>query len=428
MDARFASLFGVAPDLAERGASLEHFMQIIHPDDRLDVIAAVTQAMQEGIAYDINYRTLPETGKTTWVNARGRMAIDADSGKRLFSGVATDITERKEAELVSQEADRRKDEFLAMLAHELRNPLAPISAAAALLRLPTLAPERLAKTSEVISRQVAHMTNLIDDLLDVSRVTRGLVTLDMQKVSLGDILTEATEQVAPLVRAKRQRFTLQLTPETLLICADKKRMVQVLSNILNNAAKYTPDGGQILLATTVTATHVNICVTDDGIGMEPAFTSRAFELFSQAERSSDRASGGLGLGLALVKSLVQLHHGSVSASSAGIGTGSTFSVTLPRLAERDPTDDRVLFGGAVARDMAPLRIVIVDDNKDAALMLSMLLESFGHQITVESASKTALAHSANVRPDVFLLDIGLRKWMAMPLPVVYARNRRRLTL
>jgi PAS domain S-box-containing protein len=407
MDERFASLFGVAHDVAERGASLEHFTQRIHPDDRTGVVAAVTQAMQDGAGYDIDYRTVPEAGKTVWVSAMGRMFTDAQSGKRRFAGVATDITGRKEAELALREADRRKDEFLAMLAHELRNPLAPISAAAALLRMRTLDQDRVALTSEVIGRQVAHMTHLIDDLLDVSRVTRGLVTLEMAEVPLGGILTDAVEQATPLVRAKNQRIALQLAPEATVVCGDKKRLVQVLSNILNNAAKYTPDGGHILLATTVSATHVRIDVTDNGIGMDPAFASRAFELFSQAERSSDRASGGLGLGLALAKSLVELHHGTVSAFSAGMGTGSTFSLVLPRLARRGDRESGSLSDDAARQGAAPLRIVVVDDNEDAALMLAMLLEAVGHEVTVEHAARAALAHSAAARPDVFLLDIGL---------------------
>ena len=407
MDERFASLFGVGHDVAEQGASLEHFTQIIHPDDRADVIAAVTQAMQDGVAYDIAYRTVPEPGKTMWVSAMGRMFTEAQSGKRRFAGVATDITARKQAELALLEAGQRKDEFLAMLAHELRNPLAPISAAAALLRMPTLDPARVATTSAVIGRQVAHMTNLIDDLLDVSRVTRGLVSLEMAEEPLGGIVTDAVEQATPLIRARGHRFSLQLAPENALVRGDKKRLVQVLSNILNNAAKYTPDGGHILLATTVTPDHVQVDVTDDGIGMAPAFASRAFDLFSQAERSSDRASGGLGLGLALAKSMVELHHGTVQAYSAGAGTGSRFSLVLPRVPERGGTDGAALLDAGAQHGTAPLRIVVVDDNRDAALMLAMLLEAVGHQVTVEYAAKAALAHSAAARPDVYLLDIGL---------------------
>lgn len=407
MDGRFASLFGVTPDVAERGASLEYFTQIIHPDDRGNVIAAVSQAMQNDAAYDIDYRTVPEAGKTVWVSAKGRMFMDAQSGKRRFAGVATDITGRKEAELALRDADRRKDEFLAMLAHELRNPLAPISAAASLLRMRTLDAKRVALTSDVIGRQVAHMTNLIDDLLDVSRVTRGLVTLDIAEEPLGGIINDAIEQATPLIRAKGQRISLQLAPEPMVVSGDKKRLVQALSNILNNATKYTPDGGHILLATTFEAARVRIDVTDDGVGMDPAFSSRAFELFSQAERSSDRASGGLGLGLALVKSLVELHQGTVSAFSAGIGKGSTFSLSLPCLLEREVHQGGTRYDDAARPDMSPLRVMIVDDNQDAALMMAMLLEAASHEVIVKHSAKAALERSAVARPDVFLLDIGL---------------------
>ncbi len=407
MNERFASLFGVEPDVADRGASLEYFMQLIHSDDRPDVTAAVTRAMQEGAAYDIDYRIVPQDGKTVWVSVKGQVFTDEQSGKRRFAGVATDITGRKEAELALQDADRRKDEFLAMLAHELRNPLAPISAAAALLRMRTLDPDRVAMTSDVIGRQVAHMTHLIDDLLDVSRVTRGLVALDMKEEELGSIIADAVEQVTPLIRSKNQRISIQLATQTTLVCGDKKRLVQVLSNILNNAAKYTPGGGHILLTSTVTSTHVQINVADNGIGMDPALVNRAFELFSQAERSSDRASGGLGVGLALVKSLVELHKGTVSAFSAGVGTGSTFSLVLPRIAECDEKKSSAALENAWREGAAPLRIVVVDDNQDAALLLAMLLEAIGHKVTVEYTSKAALAHSASAAPDVFLLDIGL---------------------
>ncbi|QBE66411.1 hybrid sensor histidine kinase/response regulator [Pseudoduganella lutea] len=407
MDERFASLFGVTPDVAEQGARLEYFTQIIHPDDRDNVIAAVSQAMQNDAAYDIDYRTVPKIGRTVWVSVKGRMFTDVQSGKRRFAGVATDITSRKEAELALRNADRRKDEFLAMLAHELRNPLAPISAAASILRMRTLDPKHVAVTSEVISRQVAHMTNLIDDLLDVSRVTRGLVTLAIAEEPLGGIINDAIEQATPLMRAKGQRITLQLAAEPVVVCGDKKRLVQALSNILNNATKYTPDGGHILLATTFKAARVQIDVTDTGVGMDPNFTSRAFELFSQAERSSDRASGGLGLGLALVKSLVELHQGTVSAFSAGIGKGSTFSLILPCLLEREVKPDSTLYDDAAHRGMPSLRIMIVDDNQDAALMMAMLLEAASHEVIVKHSAKAALEHFAVARPDVFLLDIGL---------------------
>ncbi len=406
MDDRFATLFGISEDVAQHGADLDRFTGIIHPDDRAQVIAAVKHAIATGAPYEIDYRTMPGSGQTFWVTAKGQMFTEAATGKRRFAGVAIDISERKRIELLLQEEGKRKDDFLAMLAHELRNPLAPISAAASLLRMRALDERRIIMTSEIIGRQVDHMTNLIDDLLDVSRVNRGLVTLDMQALDLAGVIADAVEQATPAIRTRQQHISLQLARAPVIVCADQKRLVQVLANILNNAAKYTPEGGNIVLTTILTATHVEIGISDDGIGMAPDFAGRAFDLFTQAERTSDRASGGLGLGLALVKSLVELHHGTVQASSAGIGLGSTFTLRLPRVVQP------AAVAGSAAPDVAaasaaPLQIMVVDDNRDAALMLSMLLEAVGHHVTVEYGSMAALAHSRAARPDVFLLDIGL---------------------
>lgn len=406
MDDRFAKLFGMAHEVAQRGADLDRFTAMIHPDDRGSVIAAVEHAIATGEAYEIDYRTTPRSGQIAWVTAKGKMFTEVATGKRRFAGVAIDITERKQRQLALVEEAKRKDEFLAMLAHELRNPLAPISAAAALLRMRSLDEKRVIMTSQVIGRQVEHMTHLIDDLLDVSRVTRGLVELDMHALNLDTIVTDAVEQVAPAIRARQQHISVQLAPASASVNGDRKRLVQVLANILGNAAKYTPEGGHIVLATTVTAQHVEVAISDDGIGMEPGFASRAFDLFAQAERSSDRASGGLGLGLALVKSLVELHHGSVQAASAGIGQGSTFTLRLPRIVAPVNAPDNGEEASLVA-EVAPLHIMVVDDNRDAALMLSMLLEAAGHRVTLAYGSMAALASAHSAAPDVFLLDIGL---------------------
>ncbi|HEY1230958.1 MAG TPA: ATP-binding protein, partial [Ramlibacter sp.] len=261
-------------------------------------------------------------------------------------------------------------------------------------------------TSQIIGRQVRHMTALVDDLLDVSRVTRGRVELEKTALDVGQIAAEAVEQVAPLVQARRQQLSVVQPPAQLLVCGDKKRLVQVLSNILNNAAKYTPEGGHLRLEVQAGEREVRIEVSDDGIGMAPDVVARAFDLFAQAERSVDRASGGLGLGLALVKSLVELHGGTVACDSPGLGKGSRFVVTLPRLAERAPAAQ----GGSGGEDAAgagPLRILVVDDNEDAADTLAMLLEVSGHEVMVEHSPHRALARAKEAAPQVCLLDIGL---------------------
>ena len=230
-----------------------------------------------------------------------------------------------------QREHQRKDEFLAMLAHELRNPLAPISSAAQLLRMLFADEPRIRQASEVISRQVAHMTHLVDDLLDVSRVTRGLATINKAEVELGAVLREAVEQITPVIEAKRHRLALDLPPDPVRVCGDRTRLIQVAANLLNNAAKYTPDGGALRASLRQEDAMAVLRVEDNGIGIGPDLLPVVFDLFTQAERTPDRAQGGLGLGLALVKKLVELHEGSVEAHSGGAGQGSTFTVRLPLL-------------------------------------------------------------------------------------------------
>jgi CheY-like chemotaxis protein len=327
-----------------------------------------------------------------------------DVAERSWSAV-----ERVRAEEALRQADRRKDEFLAMLAHELRNPLAPISAAAQLLGRGPLDPERLARTSTIIGRQVAHLTALVDDLLDVSRVTRGLVVLSRGEVDLRRVVADAVEQARPLVEARRHQLAVHLPPEPALVDGDYKRLVQVLANLLNNAAKYTPEGGKLVVWLGGAGDQVALSVSDTGIGISPELLPKVFDLFSQAERTPDRAQGGLGLGLALVRSLVELHGGTVAASSEGRGAGSEFTVRLPRLPRPGP---QAVPAGAPSAGGArpgggPLRVLLVDDNVDAAQTLAMLLESAGHRVTTTHDPTDALLRSRAQRFDAFLLDIGL---------------------
>jgi signal transduction histidine kinase len=305
-----------------------------------------------------------------------------------------------------REVDQRKDEFLAMLAHELRNPLAPIRAASDLLRIPTLDRDKVRQTSEIISRQVKHMTGLIDDLLDLSRVSRGLVTLDQTLLDASQIIGNAVEQVRPLVDARRHRLTIQTPHETAFVHGDQKRLVQIVANMLNNAAKYTPEGGDITLALQADDDSVSFSVADNGIGIAPPMLEHVFDMFAQAERSSDRSQGGLGIGLALVKNLVTLHRGRVAASSEGIGRGSRFTVTLPRVA--NPAADVAAGQHAMAPAKAPaLRLLIVDDNEDAGHLLGLYLESEGYRVTVVQSAHAALESARMQPPDACLLDIGL---------------------
>jgi CheY-like chemotaxis protein/two-component sensor histidine kinase len=297
------------------------------------------------------------------------------------------------------------DEFLAMLGHELRNPLAPIGAAADLLRHGRLDDAQLRRTSEIVARQVVHMTALVNDLLDVSRVKRGLVTIERTRLDLQGVLDDAVEQVRPLVANRGHALVLALPDRGIAVSGDHKRLVQVVVNLLSNAAKYTPRGGRITLSATRAGRDAVIAVADNGIGIEPALLPAVFDLFTQAQRTPDRSQGGLGLGLALVKALVGQHGGSVTAASDGAGGGAVFTVRLPALDE--DTDAVPACTRATPQPVAGLRVLAVDDNADAVLMLGMLLESQGHAVQVAHDGAQALALAGGGAFDACLLDIGL---------------------
>jgi signal transduction histidine kinase/CheY-like chemotaxis protein len=317
---------------------------------------------------------------------------------------------RRAAEAKLRDADRRKDEFLAMLAHELRNPLAPISMAAQILKTGNVSSQRLRQTCAIIDRQISHMTSLLDDLLDVSRVTGGMVTLAQELHDMRAIARDAIEQARPLLIARGHHLTIELPKDPVKVCGDDTRLVQIITNLLNNATKYTPHGGEIALRMTVAHDHVDVGVRDNGIGIDSALLPHVFDLFIQGERSSDRAQGGLGLGLALVKSLVERHGGKVEAHSAGPGSGSEFTVRLPRHHGVAPAP-----GGAappcqpdaIASHSPSLSIMIVDDNADAAHTLSLFLEARGHKVRVAFNGHSALEMASQDPPRVLLLDIGL---------------------
>ncbi len=326
-----------------------------------------------------------------------------------LDGMAS-ILQKKEAarglaERELRAADQRKDEFLAMLAHELRNPLAPISTGAHLLKLLHSDNAQITQTCAIIARQVEHMTGLVDDLLDVSRVTRGLVSLSTQVLDLRKVVDDAAEQIRPLIATRRHTVVLDLPLEAATVKGDHKRLVQVVANLLNNANKYTPEGGRIELRLRQDDGDYVLSVSDDGIGMEPALVARVFDLFSQAERTPDRSQGGLGLGLALAKSLVELHGGSVSADSPGLGKGSSFTVRLPRHTQDLPVSIAQSRGQATAA--TPLKVLLVDDNLDAAHTLQLFLGAGGHTVEVAYCGADAVDVARVFEPDVCLLDIGL---------------------
>ena len=378
----------------------------IPAEDQELIHHAIAEAIRTKSTFELEHRVCRLDGGVGWMYSRAVPMLDARGAIDEWIGAASDITERKLAEEKLQESDRRKDEFLAMLAHELRNPLAPIGAAAALLQRARLDECLVRKTSEIIGRQVGHMTALIDDLLDVSRVTRGQVELDEAALDMRAIVADAVEQVMPLVRSRHQQLDVDVPAQSMPVMGDAKRLVQILANLLNNAAKYTQEGGRLRLAATVRDGEVVVDVVDNGVGMAPELVARAFDLFAQAERTSDRASGGLGLGLALVRSLVELHGGTVTCESGGSGRGSRFTVMLPLLAQ-DAAPAAPHDGAHGAARESSLSIMVVDDNVDAAETLGLLLEASGHRVSIEHDPQRALERARTEAPQVCLLDIGL---------------------
>jgi len=395
--------------LVQRDASeiVGHNYWEVFPDSvGSDVEHICREVMATRLAGHVDYAYPLPAGGHTWMEVRVYPAMDG--GLAIFF---RDITKRRNAQEQLRLEAQRKDEFLAMLAHELRNPLAPIGAAAELLALGRLDAEGVRHTSAIVARQVSHMTSLINDLLDVSRVTRGLVALACEPVDAKLAVADAVEQVRPLVEARRHRLEVQLPMEAAVVDGDRKRLVQVLANLLANAAKYTPDGGRIVMRMEVEDDAVLLCVIDNGIGMTLDVQRGVFGLFTQAERTSDRSQGGLGIGLALVKSLVELHGGSVAVHSDGPGQGSRFSVRLPRrpsqpAPDSGPADLGAGLGGAPA-PRAGRHVLVVDDNVDAAELLGMMLESAGHRVHIEHHSQAALEYARAQAPGACILDIGL---------------------
>ncbi len=332
--------------------------------------------------------------------------LDADATVRGAVVVSVDITDRVDAERALRRAHAHKDEFLAMLGHELRNPLAPIAMAAELMAQGGVDAQSMSQTSGIIARQVRHMRGMLDELLDAARVNEGLIRLELRSHDVCSLVRDAVEQVHSLLRQMKHTLNLDLPPNPLFMNVDGKRVVQILANLLNNAAKYTPPGGQIELAIRTMGDELRVEVADNGIGMSQDTLDHAFDLFVQAERGSDRRQGGLGLGLALVKKLVELHGGRIAASSAGPGRGSRFVLQLPRDGQhglRDSAGDST----AARPPTAALDILLVDDNLDAVKTLAMFLQACGHACRVAHTAEQALLLAAEQRPQVFILDIGL---------------------
>jgi PAS domain S-box-containing protein len=414
-DRYLAALFNL-PASDALGGSLDKYIRSVHPDDVDRVVAALERSVDTGNDYAADYRIVQPDGSARWVSARGRVERD-DAGRAVrMPGVLVDITERKQLEEELRvrleqlaEADRRKDEFLATLAHELRNPLAPIRNSLEIMKMRRLDAATVQQTRDIMERQVHHLVRLVDDLLDVSRVMRGKIDLRREPVELATVVARAVEMAQSMIEAQAHHLELSLPEESLLVHGDVVRLTQVVGNLLANSAKYTEPNGHIWLSAKAEGSAVALSVRDDGIGISGKLLPHVFELFVQADHASTKAAGGLGIGLTLVKNLVQMHGGTVEARSAGLGQGSEFVVRLPLMAhaiadsskpgEAPDTQDA---GGARG-----LRVLIVDDNRDAAVSLATLLRLRGHEVRVEHDGVSALAAVESYIPNIVFLDIGM---------------------
>lgn len=348
-----------------------------------------------GVLVDSFNAMLGEVGQMT-------QALEA-TNRRLRK----ETDERRAAEAALRLADRRKDEFLATLAHELRNPLAPMVNALSMLRTEHDA-ETAHRAEQIIERQLAHLVRLVDDLLDVSRITRGKLTVNAEPTALAAIVASAVDTVQPTMQARRHELTVELPEQPVYLRADPVRLSQVLSNLLNNSAKYTEPGGHILLRVESRERQAEITIADDGIGIEPVTLPSIFDMFTQADSSIERRQGGLGVGLALTKRLVELHGGTIRAHSAGAGRGTTFVVQLPTIdAPAAAVSDEPVASAAGETLPHALRILLVDDNVDFVTSLALLLEEMGHDVRVAHEAEGALEAASALRPDVAFLDIGL---------------------
>jgi PAS domain S-box-containing protein len=377
---------------------------LVHPDDAPGYIADYMDAVRTRRPWRNLDRVRRRDGQWRWFDNYAQPLFAPDGAYAGHVGASLDITDAVLAEQALKETDRRKDEFLAVLAHELRNPLAPISNAVHLLRHPD-GRRRADRLVEMLGRQVRQMIKLVDDLLEISRITRDKIELDPQPLLLADVVHAAVETSRPLIDQHHHQLDVHLPDAPLTVHADSVRITQVLANLLNNAAKYTDQGGRIELDVRRAGPDVEIAVRDNGIGIPAGHLPEVFDMFTQAHRAAGRGQGGLGIGLAMVRSLVQMHGGTVEARSAGAGRGSEFLVRLPLAETHDADDDAGTAAGAAP--LAGQRILVVDDNRDAADTLAMLLEADGAQARAVYDGQAALDALADLRPHTVLLDLGM---------------------
>jgi PAS domain S-box-containing protein len=383
--------------------------QFVHPDDVEENTRSWQHSIDTGEPFQLEHRFRRADGVYRWHLSRARAMRDGEGHVVLWIGSNTDIDDVKRAEESLKEDARRKDEFLATLAHELRNPLAPIRNGLQVMRLAGNDRRLFAPIQDMMERQLGQMIRLVDDLLDISRITRGKIELRKERLDVTRVVEVALETSQPLIEEARHELVVHLPPEPLWITGDLTRLAQVVSNLLNNSAKYTPEGGHLCLTVERQGGQALVRVRDDGAGIPADMLPRIFEMFTQVDRNSRQAQGGLGIGLTLVRRLIEMHGGTVEASSEGVGKGCEFVASLPLAPVQQKADS-----GGQGRDEctngAPTqarRILVVDDNRDSAESLAILLRIVGNEVQIAHDGPSALEAAKAFRPAVVLLDIGL---------------------
>jgi PAS domain S-box-containing protein len=394
------------------GWNVDMLFAHVHPDEREHVRGLVAHAFASATDLAFETRVIWPDASEHWISVHGSpyvcaRASAAEPPRLRFLGIIADITLRKQTEATLRDADLRKDEFLATLAHELRNPLAPIRNAVQIMQLSR--DEAMHQSARgIIERQLKQMVHLVDDLLDVSRISQGKVELRLEQVDVADAVLDAIETSRPLIDAGRHHLSTRLAPlRALMVEADVTRLCQIVANLLNNAAKYTPEGGHIQVRAERDGAQAVITVQDSGIGLTQDMLPRVFDMFAQGDRSMERAQGGLGIGLALVKRLVEMHGGAVTATSEGPDRGSRFTVRLPLIPLPAPSPRLDGEHELAAEETGGLRVLVVDDNIDSADSLSQVMQILGYTVAIAHDGVEAVAATANWRPAIVLMDIGM---------------------
>jgi len=402
----YAKIWGRSVDSLEREP--DSWLDAVHPDDRA-YVSGLWNGLREHPHYEAEFRIVAD-GASRWVRDRLFPVRDGRDEVYRVARVTSDITRRKEMESLLRAADSNKNEFLATLAHELRNPLSPIRNAAALLGATgTGAAERQARAREVITRQVDHLAHLVDDLLDVARISEGKIALRKEEVDMNGVIAQAIETAGPLIAAREHRLEVIQPEQQVWVSGDPVRLAQSMGNLLHNAAKFTPKSGHIKVSVQLDGDLVRIAVQDNGIGIAEDSLPRIFDMFAQAAVPPDRAPEGLGIGLSLVSRLLEMHGGHLSATSPGIGMGSTFTVELPvlRTSAQQPPAPEAGGDDAGQTGQGGRRVLLVDDNLDAMEMMAFLLAEMGYEAHTTADATGIVELALAQRPDVIVLDIGL---------------------